>query len=188
MEERWEWVVYNGHDMTGCYMVSDKGRVRSVERYTRFGQLVKDKILKQRDTSGRGNTTYKEVTLSDNGKVFDVEVHRLVATAFVEKPEGAQCVNHKDGNGSNNDASNLEWCTFKDNVRHSIESIGNDPRKWKSKPVKQIDLDGNLVKVWPSAWEAQRQLNISQVGISRAARRVKKSGIFNGYRWDFANE
>lgn len=186
MEERWEWIVYNGHDMTGCYMVSDKGRVRSVERYTRFGQLVKDRILRQRDGSGRGNTVYKEVTLSDHGKVFDVEVHRLVATAFIEKPEGAQCVNHKDGNGSNNNVENLEWCTFKENAKHSVNVLGNHSRKWKSKPVKQMTEDGKeVIKVWENAWDVQRELGISQVGVSRAARREKKSGIFKGYRWDF---
>lgn len=186
--EQWEWIVYNGHDLTGRYMISSYGRVRSVERRTRFGQLVPDRILKQRNSSGRGNTFYKEVTLSDDGKTFDVEVHRLVATAFLKKPDGAQCVNHKDGNGSNNSVDNLEWCTFKENVRHSMQELNNNPRRWKSKAVAQIDADGNTVKVWESAWEVQRTLGISQVGISRAARRVKKSGVFKGYRWDYVDD
>lgn len=188
MKEQWEWIVYNGHDMTGRYMVSTTGRVRSVERYTRFGQLVRDRILRQRDSSGRGNTVYKEVTLSDNGKVFDVEVHRLVATAFIPNPDNKRYVNHIDGNGSNNNIENLEWCTGSENMYHSVRVLGNNSRNWSAKPIKQMTEDGNdVIKVWHCAWDVQRELGISQVGVSRAARRVKKSGIFKGYRWDFVD-
>ena len=186
MQEQWKWIVYNNHDMTGKYMISNTGLVRSVERYTRFGQLVKDRILRQREGSKRGNTVYKEVTLSDNGKVFDVEVHRLVATAFIENPDELPCVNHKDGNGTNNNVDNLEWCTYSDNANHSVKVLGNSSRKWSSKPVKQMTLDGTeTIKVWTNAWDVQRELGLSQVGISRAARRCKKDGTYKGYRWDF---
>lgn len=189
LKEQWAWIIYNGHDMTGKYMISTIGRVRSVERYTKFGQLIKDRILRQRDSSGRGNTIYKEVTLSDNGKVFDVEVHRLVATAFIPNPESKRCVNHIDGNGSNNCVENLEWCSHSENMYHSVRKLGNNSRKWSAKPVKQMTEDGSeVIKVWHCAWDVQRELGISQVGVSRAARRFKKSGIFKGYRWDFVGK
>lgn len=186
MDERWEWIVYNGHDFTGKYMVSNLGRVKSVARATKFYHLDEDMILKQRDGSSRGNTTYKEVTLWDNGRQVDVEVHRLVAVAFIPNPDNLRCVNHIDGNGSNNNVSNLEWCSHKENVRHSMDVLGNNPRKWKMKPVAQLTEDGKLIRVWDCAWDVQRELGISQVGISRAARRAKKSGIFKGFRWDYA--
>ena len=188
MDEQWAWIVYNGHDMTGKYMVSTDGRVKSVDRVIVTGQHVRGKVLRQRDGSGRGNTVYKEVTLSDDGKVFDVEVHRLVATAFIPNPDGKRCVNHIDGNGSNNNVNNLEWCTHSDNMYHSVRVLGNNSRKWSAKPVKQMTEDGShVIKVWHCAWDVQRELGISQVGVSRAARRVKKSGVFKGYRWDFVN-
>lgn len=185
MVERWEWIVYNGHDFTGKYMVSDKGRVKSVARRNKFYVQREDRIIKQRDGSGRGNTTYKEVTLWDDGKQVDVEVHRLVATAFIPNNESLRCVNHIDGDGSNNEVSNLEWCSHKGNARHSVDVLGNNPRRWKMKSVAQMTENGELIKVWDCAWDVQRELGISQVGISRAARRVKKNGIFKGFRWDY---
>ena len=63
-------------------------------------------------------------------------VHRLVAKAFLENPYSKTCVNHKDGNRSNNKLENLEWVTPKENVRHSY-LFGN--RK-KTKEVQKNTL------------------------------------------------
>lgn len=147
---------------------------------------VISRVMKQRNGRRRtASNPYKVVTLWDNGKQFDVEVHRLVANAFLPNPKNLPCVNHKDGDPSNNDVSNLEWCSYSDNVRHSIDVLGNNPAKWKSKAVLQKDLNGNIIKEWESAWEVQRQLGINQVNISRCCRRQKKSGIFGGFIWGF---
>lgn len=43
-------------------------------------------------------------------------VHRLVTTAFCTKENGKEYINHIDGNTTNNKASNLEWCTPKENA------------------------------------------------------------------------
>ena len=180
------WIIYQGRDFTGKYMVSTKGEVRSVDRHSKTGQFYKGRIIKQRNGRKRSNSNpYKMVTLWDNGKQVDVEVHRLVANAFLENPQNLPCVNHIDGNPANNDVLNLEWCSYSDNVRHSINVLGNNPAKWRAKAVLQKDLDGNVVKEWESAWEIQRQLGINQVNISRCCRREKKSGIFAGFIWDF---
>lgn len=181
------WIIYQGKDFTGKYMVSTNGEVKSVDRHAeKTGQFFGGRIMKQRNGRRRSaSNPYKVVTLWDNGKQFDVEVHRLVANAFLPNPQNLPCVNHKDGNPSNNDVSNLEWCSYSDNVRHSIDVLGNNPAKWKSKAVLQKDLNGNIIKEWESAWEVQRQLGINQVNISRCCRRQKKSGIFGGFIWDF---
>jgi len=49
------------------------------------------------------------------------QVHRLVAIMFLGCPENYRNlqVNHIDGNRKNNNASNLEWCTAKENAQHS---------------------------------------------------------------------
>lgn len=188
--EQWKWIVYNGHDFTNKYMVSNTGKVKSVDRYTeRQHQFFSGRIIAQRDSSKshvRSKTKYRTVTLYDNGAAVNVEVHRLVATAFIPNEQGLPCVNHKDGNGLNNNVENLEWCTFKQNAEHSVDVLGNDPRRWRAKKVAQKTVDGELVKVWESAWEIQRQTGYCQVSISRCCRRQKKSGIIYGYLWDFA--
>ena len=48
-----------------------------------------------------------------------ISIHRLVALAFLDKPEDCNIVNHKDGNKENNDVDNLEWCTQSDNAKHA---------------------------------------------------------------------
>ena len=45
--------------------------------------------------------------------------HRLVAEHFIPNPKHLQEVNHKDCNLSHNNATNLEWCSKKDNELHS---------------------------------------------------------------------
>lgn len=77
------------------YSVSNVGRVRKDST----GQIM---VLSQ-------NNGYKRITVSKH-------VHRLVAEAFIEKPDDERCwVDHIDGNRSNNDASNLRWVTPSEN-------------------------------------------------------------------------
>lgn len=47
-------------------------------------------------------------------------VHRIVASAFCENPEGYIEVNHKDRDKTNNDSDNLEWCTRQHNQAHAL--------------------------------------------------------------------
>lgn len=64
-------------------------------------------------TQFTGNTGYKVVTIveHDTGKARTLSVHRLVAKAFVENPDGLPIVSHMDGDKANNKASNLYWST-----------------------------------------------------------------------------
>lgn len=121
MNEIWKSVV--GYE--NLYEVSSFGRVRSVDRTT-IGKTAfsddslyhfKGKILKQgnRKTSGM---PYKQVVLYKNKEHKTVAVHRLVAEAFIPNPDNLPQVNHKDENPSNNNVSNLEWCTCKYNVNY----------------------------------------------------------------------
>lgn len=187
--ENWKWIIYNEHDFTGKYKVSDKGTIKSVDRYTeKQHQFYKGQIIKQRTRKkqhGNSKTKYSTVTLYDNGKAIHIEVHRIVATMFISNPENKPQVNHKDGNGLNNCVDNLEWCTAKENAKHSVEVLGNNPKRWKTKAVLQKTTEGVLIKEWESAWEIQRELGYCQVSISRCCRREKKSGIMYGYLWDF---
>lgn len=56
-------------------------------------------------------------------------VHRVVALAFIPNPDGKPQVNHKDGNPSNNEVSNLEWATNQENMMHArrVLKIGLRP-------------------------------------------------------------
>lgn len=99
----------------GMYQISNKGRVRSCDRYVKGGKFRIGKIRKQ-STTPKG---YKRVTISKDGESKNFMVHRLVAEAFIQNPDNKPQVNHIDGDKANNKANNLEWCTNGENQIHA---------------------------------------------------------------------
>lgn len=60
-------------------------------------------------------------------------VHRLVAMAWLMPPDNPEKtdVNHKDGDKLNNHATNLEWVTHGENIRHSYAVLGRESKRGK---------------------------------------------------------
>lgn len=67
---------------------------------------------------------YCNVKLCMNNTMHSFDVHRLVAKYFVDGYFDGAVVNHKDGNNRNNNASNLEWVTQKENIHQSYVDSG----------------------------------------------------------------
>lgn len=98
------------------YEISNYGNVRSLDRivFHPNGNLrLKGKPIKMRVKN------YGYVSLTNNGVSNNFYIHRLVAIAFLPNPELKPQVNHIDGNKFNNNYSNLEWCTAKENLYHA---------------------------------------------------------------------
>lgn len=69
--------------------------------------------------SGRG---YLVVRVKLAGKHTTKAVHRLVAECWVPNPNNRLEVNHKDGDKRNNAASNLEWVSRSENIKHAYSN------------------------------------------------------------------
>ena len=85
------------------YYVSNMGEVLGYKK-----QILKHCLL----------NGYKTVNIHKR----TTKIHRLVADLFVPNPDNKPCVNHKDGDKLNNCASNLEWVTHSENIRHYNEN------------------------------------------------------------------
>nr|DAN24140.1 MAG TPA: homing endonuclease [Caudoviricetes sp.] len=66
-----------------------------------------------------GIDNYEHCVLYMRGKKYRKRVHRLMGKVFLGNP---QVVNHKDGNKSNNNLSNLERSTHRDNIKHAYDT------------------------------------------------------------------
>lgn len=79
------------------------------------GKIKADRTLSAKiDKDG-----YSEVGLCKDGTRKYLRVHRLVAAAYLPNPNNLPVVNHKDENPSNNEFTNLEWCTVQYNTVYS---------------------------------------------------------------------
>lgn len=106
--------VIKGYD--GKYSICDNGVViRNPSKYRR-------KTIQLKPKPGR----YLRVALYNEQGRKEVSIHRLVAEYFVSNPYSKPWVNHIDGNTFNNNFTNLEWCTPKENLMHSINVLGCD--------------------------------------------------------------
>ena len=186
MKEIWKDV--KGYE--GLYQISNLGRIKSLN----YKGTCREGILKPH----KNKYGYMYITLYRNGEHKSLRVHRLVAKAFIPNPHNLPEVNHKDENCINNfvyinedgtvnlENSNLEWCTSEYNHNYGThnERIGKaNYNKNTSKHVFQYDLDNNLINVFPSGKEAQRQLGFDQSTISACCLGKRKS--YKGFIWRY---
>lgn len=116
-KEIWKDIV--GYE--GLYQVSNFGRVKSLKKWSLKDRLfINHELIMTPTDNGNG---YLIVGLSKNGKRKNHYIHRLVAFAFVENVNNDNYVNHIDYDLKNNKFDNLEWCTQKENVAHSIHRM-----------------------------------------------------------------
>ncbi|MCA1184625.1 NUMOD4 domain-containing protein [Bacillus licheniformis] len=161
-------------DCGDSYEVSNLGNVRN---------YLTGKQLKPRDKRG-----YLQVVLWLNNRRKDVNVHRLVALAFLEKDAKRNYVNHMDGDKKNNKISNLEWVTPRENKIHAWQTGLIDPqqhrdlmKKLHSKPVSKINSDGLVLATYESGVEASKDTGVRRDTISKQCILRRKSRSKNFY-------
>lgn len=177
MEEIWK----NIPEYEGYYQASDLGRIKNVKT---------NKILKLYQNK---RNKYIQSSLCKNGVCRVLRTHRLIAKTFLKNPNNYPCINHIDGDKTNNKVTNLEWCTQKHNVKEAwrmglckpSENQKKAARKFcqtkKIKKVAQYNKKNELIKIWKSQKEASIKTNISKTAINNNVVGLSKSA--GGYIW-----
>lgn len=162
------------------YQVSNYGRVKSLPRtiIDKRGVLIPVKGKVSYGTKGR--VGYPVINLYKNNHNQPVNIHRLVAEAFIERPEHLTQVNHKDSNRANNHVDNLEWVTPKGNTQHAVIFGNMRPEKHPRSKMVYVRVSGCLFR-FKSVTQAGRVLSIRSSSISHAISKGRSIHSLNPY-------
>ena len=188
MKELWKDVI----GWEECYMVSNKGRVKSKDRFV-YNPIINGMNLKEGKILKPiiAPNGYLRVHLRDakNKRSKNCLIHRLVAEAFIDNKENKPQIDHINTIRSDNRVENLRWCTSKENhnnettlINHGKASEGRIMsekqkqaiRKYRYKKVYCIELD----KTYDSYCIAEEELGLTKGSINCYLRKTAyKNGI-----------
>lgn len=128
----------------------------------------------------KGFNEYLRIALTDSkGQQKYLLHHRVLAEIFLPNPQGFLTVNHKDGDKGNNSLSNLEWCSYQDNLKHAVKEKLN---------VAQRGAKSHASKLTPRDVVQIKELLAKGVSQQKVADAFKVSrgcvlGIYTGKTW-----
>lgn len=110
-QETWAKLVYPKiPDELNRFEISNRGRLRNALTQ----HIYKLDVLSSGYHSVR-------TTLGNRSDKIHILIHKAVAYTFLPNPNNLPEVNHKDGNKTNNNINNLEWCTSHENQQHKYD-------------------------------------------------------------------
>lgn len=165
----WKQIIYNGIPLS--YEASDEGNIRNIKTL----KILLGKINKK--------TGYIQYCLYINGKKTSLLGHRLILSTFQPiDNEQKMSVNHKDGNKTNNNLSNLEWMTTQENNSHAWKTGLNSPHI--TRKVKQYSAQGDFITMYNSITEAVKATGATKIReIANGNRRTS-----GGFVWRWAED
>lgn len=185
-DEMWEDIP--GYE--GYYQASRDGRIRSVVRTVEFernGEVSHATYQSVELSPVLNRDGYYSVMLSVDGKTKNPNVHYLVAKTFIFNPDNKPQVNHKDGNKTNNDVSNLEWSTRSENMQHAKrmglwnpDKCGEASRKSTGIPVICVTTG----KTFESISQAARECGMDDQSVKES---IKLQRSRKGLQFQYMN-
>ena len=145
------WKVVDGYN--GAYRVSKKGNFESC---INMGNHKIDGIWRRKKLNKRKNGYYV-VSLTKDGKTELLYIHRLVAKAFCDNPNGYNEIDHLDSDKNNNNAKNLKWVSHIENLSNPhAQQERLKIAKEKGTAITQLSLDGKFIRTFYSLREVER--------------------------------
>ena len=127
------------------YSVSSDGSIRN----DKTGRILKLHV---------GTCGYLQVMLGR--KTSPLYVHRIVAQAYIENPDGLPQVDHINGDKTDNRVENLRWVTVSENCW----GYGYNGRI-ENRKKKIVATNGETTMLFPSRNDAARHFNVSKCRI-----------------------
>lgn len=172
-------------DWEGKYEVSNFGRVKSLSRRIGGGKgyMSKERIL----VECKDPEDYRQVSFpAFNRRNITVKIHKLVADAFVPNVDNKPMINHKNGVRWHNYATNIERVTAQENVLHGFRHNGRVMDQSAMKiPIRQLSLTGEVIKVWESGLQMEKEGGFGRSAIAMA---IRKNKPYYGYKWEYVNK
>jgi hypothetical protein len=157
------------------YEVSNLGQVRNNKT---------KRILKHANNGG-----YLQVGLSCYGVTKSFSVHQLVGLCFIENQNNRKQINHIDKDRTNNNITNLEWCTAAENNSHKCLTL--EVKTNQNLKIWRVDcISGDKIELYNSICDAadwcfehgySPSLHNARVNISNVIRGVYKKSC--GFKW-----
>ncbi len=141
----------NGYDN---YAISNFGNVLNITTQKFLKPLIHNK-------------GYYYVCLWKNSVRKNYTIHRLLGIYFIDNPNNLPCIDHIDGNRTNNSISNLRWASYQTNNRNSTKRYNC------SSIHKGVVFNKNK-------WNAQIH-NYKKIHIGRYDTEIEAASAYNDY-------
>lgn len=132
------------------------------------------------------STWYLQVALTKNKKTIWYRVHRLVWLTYIPNHFWLPQINHVNGIKIDNRIENLEWVNNSQNNIHSYRVLWRKTNSEKlKKKVKQLNIDGWLVKIYKWIIDAHKSTGVSRWSISSCCTKRPRYYTAWWFRWEY---
>ena len=153
------------------YYISNLGRLWS-SKHKKF--RLQEIDGKKNEDGNRIGYNFANVVNKD-GIRKNVKIHKLVSFYFIPNPNNLKTVNHLDQIKRNNEVSNLEWATLKDNITYT-----------SGYKIFAKDIETGNVMDFNSISEAVRILNVSKFHVKRCLSGEKEN--YKNYQFRYKED